>query len=100
MRVLSPASSSCRNQRRICESPALQEDSCPAPPVVVTTTICEGYTPSILRGDRRPGGPTSCCENVEDSVKRDNLSQCDHGFTIGSWWMRGRMKTMGDQVYE
>lgn len=83
MCVLSPASSSCRNQRRIFESLALQEDSRTAFPVVLTTIICEGSTSSIVRGDRRPRGPTSCCENVEDSVKRDNPSRCDHGLTIG-----------------
>ncbi len=83
MRVLSRVSPSYRNQRRICESPALQEDSRPALPVVLMTIICEGYTSPIVRVNRRPGGPTSCCENAEDSVKRDNPSRCDHCVAIG-----------------
>jgi len=82
MRVLSRVSPSYRNQRRICESPALQEDSRPALPVVLMTIICEGYTSPIVRGDRRPRGLTSCYENIDGSVKRENPSRCDHGLTI------------------
>lgn len=83
MCVLNPALSSYRNQRGLFESLALQEDSRPALPVVLTTIICEGSTSPIVRGDRRSRGPTSCCENAADSVKRDSPAQCDHGFTIG-----------------
>ena len=83
MCVLSPASSSCHNQRRIFESPARQEDSRPTLPVVLTTIIYEGYTSPIVRADRRPRGLTSCYENMDDSVKRENPSRCDHGVTIG-----------------
>lgn len=83
MCVLSPASSSCHNQRRIVKSPARQEDSRPTLPVVLTTIICEGYTSPTVRGDRRLRGLTSCYENMDDSVKRENPSRCDHGLTIG-----------------
>ena len=82
MCVLSPASSSCHNQRRIFESPARQEDSRPTLPVVLTTIIYEGYTSPIVRGDRRPRGLTLCYENIDDSVRRENPSRCDHGLTI------------------
>ncbi len=65
------------------ESPALQEDSCQALPVVLMPIMCEGYPSPIVRVNRRPRGPTSCCEKAEHSVKRDNPSRCDHGGTIG-----------------
>ena len=65
------------------ESPALQEDSCQALTVVLMPIMCEGYPSPIVRVNRRPRGPTSCCEKAEHSVKRDNPSRCDHGVTIG-----------------